>query len=407
MRTKRVLASQAFRLLLAILCLAQFALASDRWQGTWASAQMIAAPSDLPDLVFHEVTVRQNIRISCGGNKLRVRISNEFGDGLLDIGAATIALTGKASSIRKASEKALKFAGQKRISIAAGTAVTSDSLTFAAPALSRLTITLYIKSAPKQITAHPGSRTTSYLLAGNSVHSAELPTAVKIDRWYFLSAVEVSASHNAGAIAILGDSITDGRGSTTNGNDRWPDRLAERLAADPKTAGIGVLNLGIGGNRLLLDGTGPRALDRLQRDIFAQSNVRWLIVLEGVNDLGTRPKEKGAADAGATAADILSAYQQIIREAHSHNIRVYGATILPFDGAAYATSENVADQQKINDWMRTSRAYDAVIDFAKLLADPSHPDRLLPAFDTGDHLHPSAPGYKAMGDAIPLSLFNP
>src|SRR4051812_44815798 len=206
--------TRVFILIAIVIAVVQFSSAAENWQGTWASAQMLAETKDLPELPLHEVTLRQNIRISCGGNKLRVRLSNEFGDGPLEIGEATLAFTEEASVIRKGTAKPLKFGGHMGISIAAGKAVTSDPFSLRAPALSRLTITLYVKSAPKQITAHPGSRTTSYLLAGNHVTETALESATKTDHWYFIAAVEVASPHNAGAIAILGDSITDGRGST-------------------------------------------------------------------------------------------------------------------------------------------------------------------------------------------------
>jgi lysophospholipase L1-like esterase len=215
-----------------------------------------------------------------------------------------------------------------------------------------------------------------------------------------------AAGSGAAAVAILGDSITDGRGSTTNGNDRWTDVLSQRLRARKSTSDIAVLNLGIGGNRLLRDGLGPNALARLERDVLAQPGVRWLIVLEGVNDIGTATAARAKGESWATADDVIDAYRQIIDRARAHDIRVFGATILPFEGfAAYFSADAEASRVKVNDWIRTSHRFDAVIDFDAITRDPAAPSRLSAAVDGGDHLHPSAAGYRIMGEAVDLSLF--
>jgi lysophospholipase L1-like esterase len=235
-----------------------------------------------------------------------------------------------------------------------------------------------------------------------------LADAVLVDHWYFLAGVEVLAPASAGAVVVLGDSITDGRGSTTNGNDRWPDVLARRLQETPATTGVAVLNAGIGGNRLLRDGLGPSALARLDRDVLAQPGARWLIVLEGINDIGTASGARAKGEPGATADDIIAAYGQIIDRARAKGLRVYGATIMPFEGFTYAgyyTSEAEADRQRVNGWIRTSGRFDAVIDFDAVTRDPAQPARLSPAVDGGDHLHPSAAGYRIMGEAVDLKLF--
>jgi lysophospholipase L1-like esterase len=232
---------------------------------------------------------------------------------------------------------------------------------------------------------------------------------VPVDHWYFVSGIEVGAPREAGAVVILGDSITDGRGSTTNGNDRWPDILARRLQASPATAQVGVLNAGIGGNRLLRDGLGPSALARFDRDVLAQPGVRWLIVLGGINDIGTAAGARAKGEPAATADDLIAAYSQIIERARARGIRAYGATIMPFEGFTYAgyyTPEGEADRQRVNAWMRTIGRFDAVIDFDAATRDPANPLRLLPAVDGGDHLHPSAAGYRIMAESIDLSLFN-
>jgi lysophospholipase L1-like esterase len=286
--------------------------------------------------------------------------------------------------------------------------VVSDPLEFDVAPLSDLALTVYLRGAPAEVTGHPGSRTTSYLEPGERVSAPDLKEPARADRWYFISGIDVLAGPSASAVAILGDSITDGRGSTTNGNDRWPDNLARRLRANRATAEVAVLNHGIGGNRLLRDGKGPNGLARLDRDVLSQPGVRWLIVLLGVNDIGTAAGARARGGVGATPDDLVAAYDQIVRRAHGHGIRVYGATILPFEGfSAYFTPEAEADRQRVNEWIRTSGVFDAVIDFDAVTRDPEKPSRLVAAVDGGDHLHPSAAGYEVMADAIDLALFAP
>ena len=296
-----------------------------------------------------------------------------------------------------------RFRGQPSVVIPPGALVFSDPLDFDLPALSDLAVTIHLDAAPDGVTVHPAARATSYLLAGNSVAAADLPTAAHTDHWYFLNGVDVLAKNSAAAVVTLGDSITDGAKSTTNGNARWPDDLERRLHANPRTADIGVLNEGIGGNRLVHDGAGPNALARLDRDVLAQSGVRWLIVLEGINDLGTRATAASRNEQPATAQDLIAAYQQIILRAQAHNIRVYGATITPCGGECDADMET--NRQAINNWIRTSHAFDAVIDFDMATRDPQNPSRFSAAADSGDHLHPGDAGYKMMGDQIDLKLF--
>jgi lysophospholipase L1-like esterase len=400
-------------LVAATLCLSTFRIdaqttkpgvADVHWVGTWASSAQLAAPSDVPpDFKFNDVTVRQVVHVSLGGKRIRVRFSNAFGTAPVVLTTAHIALSSGADTFRKETDRELKFERQSAVSIPAGALIVSDPLDFDLPPLADVTISIHVQEAPWTVTCHPGSRTTSYLLAGNSVGAPELPQAIKIEHWYFINGIDVVAMPSTGSIVVLGDSITDGRGSTTNGNDRWPDVLSRRLYAE--RVPIGVLNQGIGGNRLLRDGLGQNALARFDRDVIAQTGTKWLIVLEGVNDLGTRIKARETNANWATADDIIAAYSQIVARAHTHGMRVYGATITPFMGSFYSAPDTEADRQKINQWIRTSGSFDAVIDFDKVVRDPTHPDHLLPAFDSGDHLHPSPAGYRAMADAIPLSFF--
>jgi lysophospholipase L1-like esterase len=258
-------------------------------------------------------------------------------------------------------------------------------------------------------TGHPGSRATSFLSHGDQVSAAEFGAARKVEHWYFFAGVDVAAAPDAKAVVALGDSITDGHGATTDANNRWTDVLARRLQQDAATQRVAVLNQGIGGNRLLLDGLGPNALARFDHDVLAPAGVRSLIVLEGINDIGMfgRSGEHSRAEHDALVSEILGSYAQMIARAHTHGIQVIGATLLPFVGSDYyhPGPEIEMDRKTVNEWIRTPGHFDAVIDFDKLTRDPEHPDRLRPSLDSGDHLHPSPAGYEAMGGAIPLTLF--
>ncbi len=378
-----------------------------QWVGTWAASPQRTEEANLPPAPgFADATLRQNVHVSIGGKTLRVRFSNAFGRTPLTLLSAHVARSAGGGAIEAGTDRALTFRGRPSATIPEGALIVSDPLALDLRPLSDVAVTIHLKGAPADVTGHPGSRTTSYLQAGDSVSAGHLAAAVRVDHWYFLGGIDVLAGRSAAAVAILGDSITDGRGSTTNGNDRWPDNLARRLQSGKSTAEVAVLNQGIGGNRLLRDGLGPNALARLDRDVLAQPGVRWLIVLEGINDLGTRVSARARGESAATADDITGAYAQIVARAHARGIRVYGATILPFEGATnYFAPDGEADRRKVNDWIRTSGTFDAVIDFDAATRDPQTPSRLSAAADGGDHLHPSAAGYRIMADAIDLALF--
>jgi len=335
-----------------------------------------------------------------------VRFSNAFGAASLTLVSARVALSAGGSAIREETDRPLTFQGQSSVTIPEGALMVSDPLAFDLPALADVAVTVYLRGAPESVTIHPGSRTTSYLQAGEHVSARDLVEPARIDHWYFVNGIDVAAGPQAAAVAVLGDSITDGRGSTTNGNDRWTDQLARRLQRAQGTEQVAVLNQGIGGNRLLRDGLGPNALARLDRDVLAQPGVRWLIVLEGINDIGTRLGARKSGAPFASAEDIIAAYEQIIVRCRAHGIRVYGATIMPFEGADfYFTPDGEADRQRVNDWIRASGRFDGVIDFDAVTRDRQSPSRLSAAVDGGDHLHPSAAGYEIMAKAIDLALF--
>ena len=391
---------------------AQSTTGADVWVGSWAASQQIPEPQNaLPPSDLSNATVRQIFHLSVGGATLRVHLSNAFGTAPLHFTSVHIArpLSTASAAIDPASDKPLTFSGSSDVTIPAGAEYLSDPIEYPVAARSNLAVTFHLEIPPAQQTGHPGSRATSYYLHGNLVSAADLPAAEKVDHWYQVSGIDVLAPANAASVVALGDSITDGHASTTNSNDRWTDVLAERLQGSPATQNIGVLNEGIGGNHLLTDGLGPNALARFDRDVLAQAGARWLIVFEGVNDLGglTRNGEVPSAEHSLLVHRILAAYQQIIARAHAHGISVIGATITPYTGSDYyhPGPAGEADRQAVNQWIRTPGHFDTVIDFDQTMRDPAHPDRLQPAYDCGDHLHPSPAGYRAMGNAIPLSLF--
>ncbi|MGH9609265.1 MAG: SGNH/GDSL hydrolase family protein [Bryobacteraceae bacterium] len=395
-----------------IFALCVSAQAATHWVGSWAASQQLVEPQNsLAPADLRDATLRQIVHLSIGGSELRVHLSNAFGTAPLRIDSVHIARAPSpaADRIDPNTDQALTFEGKPYVTIPAGAEYISDPVAFAAKPLSNLAITLYIHSPPAHETGHPGSRATSYVVHGNRVAARDFAKPKKIDHWYFISGVDVAAPRKAFAVAILGDSITDGHASTTNGNNRWTDVLARRLQANPATRDIGVLNEGIGGNRVLLDGLGPNALARFNRDVIAQPGVRYFIVLEGVNDLGmlTRNRKMPASAHRKMVHRIIGAYSQMIERAHEHGIEAIGATIMPYAGSDYyhPGPASEADREAINKWIRAPGHFDAVIDFAKIMRDPAHPSHLRPAYDSGDHLHPSPKGYRVMGDAVPLTLF--
>jgi lysophospholipase L1-like esterase len=315
------------------------------------------------------------------------------------------------SKIVPATEKALTFSGSPGVTIPAHADYISDPVPFPADALSDVAITFHIDVPPEEQSGHPGSRATSYVTHGNALSTSELAGAKTVEHWYFIAGIDVAAPPEAGAIVVLGDSITDGHGATTNGNDRWTDVLARRLETQSGSRWLSVLNQGIGGNHLLTDGLGPNALSRIDHDVVAQPGVRYLIVLEGINDIGmlARNGEVSPTEHEMLVRRMIAAYEQIIVRAHTAGITVVGATLLPFVGSNYyhPGPASEADRQAVNEWIRAPGHFDALIDFDQVTRDRQHPEQLQSAFDCGDHLHPSPAGYAAMAGSVPLSLFTP
>lgn len=412
---KQALQKAGFVLTLLIVLSAVRVLAAGKpqiWVVSWAASQQIPEPQNaLPADELRDATVRQIFHLSVGGSKLRVHISNAFGTVPLHFGAVHVArpLNVTSPAIDPTTDKALTFAGAADVIVPPMAEYISDPVDYPVRSLSDICVSFYLDLPPTIQTGHPGSRATSYYVHGNLVSAADLRDAKHIDHWFHVSAVDVLADSRAASIVVLGDSITDGHGATTNGNDRWTDVLAARLQNSRKTLSVGVSNQGIGGNHLLTDGLGPNALARFDRDVLAQAGVRWLIVFEGVNDLGglARLSEVSADEHARRVQHVLAAYQQILTRAHAKGIRVIGATITPYVGSDYyhPGPMSEADREVVNQWIRAAGHFDGVIDFDNVVRDRRQPDHLRPDYDCGDHLHPSPAGYKAMGEFIPLKLF--
>lgn len=398
----------------AFACCAGAAAASPHWVGSWAAAQQVPEPANaLQPQDLTDATLRQVVHLSLGGTRLRVRVSNAFSSTPLHLAAVHIGRAASPSSpaILPGTDRAATFGGATEVTVPAGAEYWSDPVTLTAPGLSDLAVSLYFDAAPQQQTGHPGSRQASWLAHGDHVSAPDLPGARIVEHWYALSGVDVPAEARGGTVVALGDSITDGYGAATNGNERWPDMLAARLQALPESRGEGVLNLGIGGNHVLTDGLGPSLVARFDRDVLTQSGVRSVILLEGVNDLGGLAREAPASAAAheALVRQILLAYAQVVARGRAHGVRMIGGTVMPFTGSDYYHPDAIteADRQRVNAWIRTPGSFDAVIDFDKVMRDSARPERLLPAYDCGDHLHPSHAGYRAMAQAVPLALLQP
>ena len=376
----------------------------DRWVGTWA-----AAPVALENLDAKygstDTTFREIVHVSIGGPSVRIIVSNEFGLDPLTVGAASVALSAGTGSIDSTSASALTFGGRLSITIPPGALAVSDPTTLKLPAFADLAVSLFVPAQPiRQVSLHSYADQTSYEAPGNVVSAKSLDAPETITSWPFLKGVDVKVDGKSASIVAFGDSITDGALSTRDANARWPDVLARRLQADKKTRNLGVLNEGIGGNRVLHDKAGPSALARFDRDVLAQAGVKYLIILESINDIG-HAQSPTHPDDPVTAEDLIAGLSQLVTRAHTHGIKVFGATLTPYVGAGYSSHAGEAMREAINQWIRTTNELDGVIDFDKATRDPANPNTYSAAADSPDHLHPRDAGYKLMGDSIDLKLF--
>jgi len=412
-------------LVLALAALGQLTLVQaqqrgEHWVATWTTAQLLArAPAPAPAAPpaatagpptsqsinargFSNQTVRMMVRTSLGGRRARVALSNAFGSAAVEVGAAHIALRAKDSGIAPESDHALTFNGKPGCTVRAGVVLYSDPVDLNVPQVGDLAVSLYFSGATGPPTNHATALHNTYISEGDVTAQAAMPDAITTQSYYYLAAIEVMAPADAALIVAYGDSITDGARSTSETNHSWPALLAARLAAKKETAHIGVANMGIGGNRVLRDVTGASALARLDRDVLSQAGVRWLMLLEGINDIG---REAAMPAEAVTAEELIGGYKQIIERAHTHVIAVIGCTLTPYEGANYQRENGEAVREAVNQFIRTSGAFDGVVDFEAATRDPANPKRFRAEFDPGDHLHPNDGGYQAMADAINLSMF--
>ncbi|HKQ87193.1 MAG TPA: SGNH/GDSL hydrolase family protein [Candidatus Acidoferrales bacterium] len=401
------LASRLLLLILTIALVPGFVSAApqqtnEHWVATWMASPMEGTWSD----GFQNQTVRMIAHVSLGGSRVRVEFSNAFGKQSLTIGAAHVGIQAKDAAIVPGSDRALKFNGSPSVTIPPGALEISDPVDLTVSPLSNLAVSVYVPEQTEPATYHASGLHTTYIsAAGNFAADQDMTSQWTTASYYWLSGVDVESGAESAAIVALGDSITDGAHSSLNGNMQWPSQLADRLQKDPATAHLAVANAGIGGNRILHDVSGPNALARLDRDVIARAGVKYVIVLESINDLGWPHEAAAHGTQEVTADQLIAGLRQIIDRAHAHGIKVFGATLTPYGGANYSSQEGEEKREAINQWIRTGGAFDGVIDFDAAVRDPNNPKQFLPANDSGDHLHPNDTGYKAMATSINLSLF--
>ena len=399
------------------LAFASTGLAAEQnhWVVTWGASPAPQLPLEemrAAKLEFANQTLREIVHTSIGGAAVRVRLSNAYGKQPVDIGAAHVGLRAQGSGTVAGSDRTLTFSGRTAVSIPPNALVLSDPVKLNVPASADLAISVFLPKAAIGAGIHYSAQQTSYIGRGDLTSAASISEAATVTSWVFLTGVEVLAPESASAVVAFGDSITDGARSTVDANRRWPNILADRLLAQRGRKNIAVLDAGIGGNRILHDATanvrfGVNALARFDRDVLAQPGVKYVIVLEGINDLGHAGSSAPESET-VSAEDLIAGMKQMIERAHEKGLKIFGATLTPFEGTpfkGYFTPEKEVKRKAVNEWIRTGKAFDGVIDFEKAVRDPAHPDRMLAGYDGGDHLHPGDAGYKAMGEAIDLSLF--
>jgi lysophospholipase L1-like esterase len=376
-----------------------------QWVGTWAASAFGGDPwHTVPTLV--DSTLREIVHTSLAGNAVRVRLTNEFGREPLRVDAATIGVSAGVSSVDASTLHELSFGGMASIVIPPGAEVLSDAVPMEVPSFTNLAISIYLPlQQVSNVSVHSSAQQDNFIQTGNHVKDASLASPVVVKSWYFLKGVDVEAeSAHAASVVAYGDSITDGALSTENANHRWPDYLAVRLKNNPATAHLAVLDEGIGGNCILIHCVAENALARFDRDVIAQAGVKYVILLEGINDIGAL-HDPNRPDYKLTAEDLEQGMAQLVARAHEHGIKVFGATITGYKGAGYFTEKGEAIREAVNHWILTSGVFDGTIDFDKATGDPANPLMFAPQYDSGDHLHPKDAGYAAMADPIDLGMF--
>ncbi|RXW15729.1 hypothetical protein EST38_g10127 [Candolleomyces aberdarensis] len=407
---------------------------SNRWVDAWASMPQLTEPHNLPPapfnvtgLVFANTTLRQTVRLTLGGDIFRIRISNAFGGSDLPITAVSVSLPANASSgvsgVQEGTSQRLSFSGEESVVVPIGALVVSDPVRVGGRGGLKpgtvLTVTIYSREGQtsNSVTSHPGSRTTSWFIHGDYLDAVDFPNEAAegveaktgVAHWYWLSAVEAWTSKRNSALVIVGDSITDGRGSTDNANNRWPDLLHQRFLSSRRSSlqSLSIINQAAGGNRILNDGLGPNGLSRIDRDVLSHSAVTHAIIYIGVNDIGTASTDPAVQ--AALANRLIWSFKQMAERLHAHDIVVLGATITPFSGPGqgYSDPNRETTRQTVNSWIRRNGgAFDAVLDFDRILADPANPAQLREEYNTGDYLHPNVAGFQALADGIPLQVFD-
>ncbi len=384
--------------------------ARKNWVATWTASPQPPEPPliNASPASFSNQTIRQIVHVSLGGHTVRLRLSNEFGRTPLRVGELRVAHQLAGVSTVPGSDRAVTVGGQSSFTIPAGAPLLSDPVDIRVPALSNVVVSIYLPDTVTASTFHSlGVQTTYVTTPGNYTAAISPPVAATATSGFFLSGLSVKAAKRSAAIVTLGDSITDGFASTVDANRRWPNVLAARLQARPQYDHLAVANQGISGNRTLHDLIGPNALARFDRDVGASTGAKWVILLEGINNIGI-PGAFGLPAEQVSAAEIIYGHRQLIARARERGLKIYGATLTPFEGTifpGYFTAAGEVKRQAVNAWIRGSGEFDAVIDFDRVIRDPAFPSRMLPAYDSGDHLHPNDAGYRAMANAVDLSLF--
>jgi lysophospholipase L1-like esterase len=416
-------ATAVFPIILAVILSLSVNAETTKSGGHWVSAWSDAVHSPLPfpglpaSPVIDNQTIRMVVRPTLGGERLRIRFSNGFGTTAIAIGAAHVALLSKGAQIIPESDRVLTFGGRASVNIPPGAPMLSDPVDLKVPAFAEVAISIYLPGKTPGSSTHFWAQHETYISGpGDFTSKTDIPNPTVRMSWYWLSDLEMWGSNQTGATIAFGDSITDGVGAKQGEYSDWPDMLASRLAGKQGSSQLAVVNEGIGGNRILHDGAGVSALARFDRDVLAQPGVTSLIILEGINDIGwphmkpqplpggATPKEGPFAGEVVSAQDLIGGLQQLIDRAHQHGIRVFGATLTPFEGADYYSANGEVTRQAVNQWIRTSGAFDGVFDFDAAVRDPNHPSEFREDYQSGDHLHPSAAGYKAMAAAVDLSV---